>query len=602
MPIYQRLWRMIRYAQRLYWVDTLLWLGIAGLPIIPGVLIQQFFNHLTREDSTGEFPWLWIALLLGTGAAQLMVIFLGRITKTQHRFLMSGLVRHNLLLGLLKRPGAELATGDGKNSPGELLSYFRDDAFQIENMVASVNEFSAQAVFALVSIGLLLRVSVGMTALVFLPLCAIAIIVQRAKHRLKRYRRSSRQSTQEVTGLIGELFTAVQAVKVAGAEEAILNELRQRSDRRHQMIVRDRAFNALLGTSFETIVSLGTGFVLIAVSQNLGEQNNLTVGDFALFIYYLTFVTYFFASLGGFFAIIQQSDVSFERMAKTIGDREDSKLSMGDLTSSHDLYLKPILGTEPALPSSPWENRRILDPLQELRVVGLTYTYPHSHIGVRDISFTLNRGSLTVITGRVGAGKTTLLRVLLGLVTGQSGSIFWNGQQIHDPAQFLVPPQAAYTSQIPQLFSASLQDNLLLGLAGDGREIKARLKGAIATVALDQDLATMPEGLNTRIGTRGVRLSGGQKQRLATARMLIRQCELLIFDDLSSALDVETEQQLWQNLLSPKKPVNPDSSHYLPTYLAVSHRPGMLQRADQIILLESGQVAFCGSPQQFFAR
>ena len=599
MPIYQRLWQMIRYAQRLYWVDTLLWLGIVGLPIVPGLLIQQFFNGLT--EPARESPWVWIALLLAVGTARVVVIFLGRITKTQHRFLMSGLVRHNLLLGLLHRPGAELVAGGTrgkKTSPGELLTYFRDDAAQIENTTVSTNEIFAEAVFALVSVEPMLSVKVRMRLLVFLPLCAMALLVPRAEHRHKRYRRNSRQATQQVTGLMGELFTAVQAVKVAGAEASMLHELQQRCDRRRQLIVREQVFSALLNASFETIVSLGTGLILLFAAQNLGDS--LTVGDFALFVYYLPFITYFFAFLGGFFAIVQQSEVSFDRMAEQVGNQESGTTGISALTRSHALYLKPILGTEPALPTQHQIVTTI--PLQQLRVAGLTYTYPNSDKGIRDISFTLNRGSLTVITGQVGAGKTTLLRVLLGLLPLQSGSIFWNNQQIHNPANFLIPPHAAYTPQIPQLFSASLRDNLLLGLVDNDQETKQRLRRAISTAAFDLDLAAMSEGLNTLIGTRGVRLSGGQKQRLAAARMLLRQAELLIFDDLSSALDVETEQQLWEGLLTPQNLEASDSLLYSSTYLTVSHRPTILQRADQIILLEADRVVFSGSPPDFFAR
>ncbi|MEM9807042.1 MAG: ABC transporter ATP-binding protein, partial [Cyanobacteria bacterium P01_D01_bin.56] len=110
-PIWHILWQMIRYAQRLYWVDTLLWLLILGLPIVPGVLIREFFNTLTQQPASDASPWVWIGLLLVVGLARVVAIFTGRITKTQHRFLISGLVRHNLMLGLLKRPGAALATG-----------------------------------------------------------------------------------------------------------------------------------------------------------------------------------------------------------------------------------------------------------------------------------------------------------------------------------------------------------------------------------------------------------------------------------------------------------------------------------------------------------
>ena len=125
------------------------------------------------------------------------------------------------------------------------------------------------------------------------------------------------------------------------------------------------------------------------------------------------------------------------------------------------------------------------------------------------------------------------------------------------------------------------------------QSLETQLNRALSVAAFAPDLAKMPQGLDTPIGTRGVRLSGGQKQRLAAARMLVRQTELLIFDDLSSALDVETEQQLWDSLLEPHTQIS--SPHYTPTYLTVSHRPAILQRADQVIELKAGRV--CHSPQ-----
>ncbi|MBW4653087.1 MAG: ABC transporter ATP-binding protein/permease [Kaiparowitsia implicata GSE-PSE-MK54-09C] len=623
MPsIWQLLWQLIRYAQRLYWVDTLLWLCIAGLPILPGLLIREFFDSLTEQSRLDGSPGVWVALLLATGLARVVAIFLGRITKTQHRFLISALVRHNLLLGLLNRPGAELATGN--TSPGEMLSFFRDDASQIEDNVVGTNEILAEAVFAVVSMALMLSVNARMTLLVFLPLCLITAIVRRAEHRLKRYRRASRQATQQVTGLIGEMVTAVQAIKVAGAEAQMLEELQGRCDRRRQFMIRDQVFSAILNSGFESILSLGTGLILLLAAPSLGPQGTLTLGDFALFIYYLSFITFFFGFLGSFLAVTKQSEVSFERMGGLVGvdqrmggwvdeSRPSIHPPIHPLTHPHPLYLKPILGSQPALPAMPQPPET--EALQAIRVEGLTYRYPGSDAGITDVSFTLPQGGLTVITGRVGAGKTTLLRVLLGLLPMQSGALFWNDQQIHDPANFLVPPRAAYTPQIPQLFSTSLRENLLLGL--DEAAAPNRLEKAIAAAVFDQDLATMPNGLDTLIGTRGVRLSGGQKQRAAAARMLLRQPALMVFDDLSSALDVETEQRLWQQLFdsedvkhseilsthppihpstlypftpSPLHPTTPPPHHSRPTCLVVSHRPAVLNRANQVLFLEAGSV------------
>jgi ATP-binding cassette subfamily B protein len=214
--------------------------------------------------------------------------------------------------------------------------------------------------------------------------------------------------------------------------------------------------------------------------------------------------------------------------------------------------------------------------LERLDATGLAYAYPDSGRGIEGVDLRLERGSFTVVTGRVGSGKTTLLRVLLGLLPWDAGEVRWNGEPVGDPATFFVPPRSAYTSQVPLLFSETLRDNILMGLPGD----KIDLDGAIQSAVLEQDVMELEDGLETVVGPRGVRLSGGQVQRTAAARMFVRDPELLVFDDLSSALDVETERVLWKRLFERGGA----------TCLVVSHRRPALRRADHIIVLKDGRV------------
>lgn len=604
-PVWHLLWRMIRYTFGLYLLDTILWMFIMGLPIVPGLIIREFFNTLTSEGSNQSIslqsPMVWVVLIFAVGIARIVAIFTGRITKTQHRFTMSSLLRRNLLKQLFQRPGAEALTGNGQTiSPGELISFFRDDAAQVEDNVVGTNEILGAGVFALVSLIVLLTVNVRLTLLVFLPLVAIALVIQQAETRIKRYRFASRQATQQVTGLIGEMFAAVQAIQVTGAETTVLRHLHHLSDQRRQCMVQDQVFTSVLHSSLENLVSLGTGLILLVAAQSgMGGDRLLSVGDFALFIYYLAFVTDFLWFLGGFLALTKQTEVSFERMetliraSEKVEKREQGKANK--LVEFAPLYLPDLRGQTTELPAIAQPQRH--ESLEELRAVNLTYRYPGSDRGITDINLTLKRGSLTVITGRVGSGKTTLLRVLLGLLPKQSGEIYWNKSRIDYPDQFFVPARSAYTPQVPQLFSNTLQENLLLGLQVD----EGQVREAIALSVLNHDLAAMPEGLNTLIGSKGMRLSGGQQQRTAAARMLIRQPELLVFDDLSSALDLETERNLWSSLFALKYPFNP-STHplirpYTATYLVVSHRPFVLRQADHIIVLNEGMIEAEGKPE-----
>ena len=154
---------------------------------------------------------------------------------------------------------------------------------------------------------------------------------------------------------------------------------------------------------------------------------------------------------------------------------------------------------------------------------------------------------------------------------------------VNDAANWLLPPRCAYTAQVPRLFNETLKQNILLGLPDDPAIVTDALHNAV----LEHDVQALEAGLETLVGSGGVTLSGGQVQRVAAARMFVRDCELVVIDDLSSALDVETERLVWERL--PSGDV---------TCLAVSHRRAALTRADQIIVLKEGRIEAQGRLQE----
>ena len=208
---------------------------------------------------------------------------------------------------------------------------------------------------------------------------------------------------------------------------------------------------------------------------------------------------------------------------------------------------------------------------------GLSYTYPDTGRGIADIHFAMQKRIVHRHHGNDRLWQNHAGSFPSWAAAQGEGTIAWNGVPVEDPGTFFTPPQSAYTAQVPRLYSDTLRNNILLGQAEQGDSLQQALNAAV----IEFDVAQLPGGLDTVIGPRGVKLSGGQAQRTAAARMLVRDAELYVFDDLSSALDVETEQKLWERMFQRRSDA---------TCLVVSHRKTALTRADHIIVMKEGRI------------
>ena len=591
--------RLLAYRPRLYGANLLAWGLMHSLPLVNGLLLRAFFDAISGGATAAPEgaplwgladPWTLLALLVAFSLGRVMDQVWGVWVWATLYFKIVALLRRNLLWWIVQEssvlptaagaaPGQRpldpegTTAGQESTSAGEAISRFRDDVDEVARYVEEYVDGGGVVLYVLVAVGVMLAIQPVLTVVTLAPLLCIVVLTQFLSGRIRRYRRASREATGVVTGFIGELFGAVLAVKVGRAEPHVVRRFDELNEVRRRAALKDTLFSELLRSINWNIVNVSTGLVLLLVNQAV-RDGSFTVGDLALFITYLPNTTQFVFWIGDIIAQHRRTGVSLVRMQALLRDAPPGQLVVG----------APLYEDGP-LPEVGHVLKTAEHRLERLAVDGLTHRYPSSGKGVEAVSLELMRGSFTVITGRVGSGKTTLLRTLLGILPRDGGAIRWNGAEVAEPDQFLVPPRCAYTPQTPRLFSESLRDNILLGVpAGQGE-----LEEAVRLAVFERDVKQLDVGYETLVGPRGVRLSGGQMQRAAAARMFVREPELLVFDDLSSALDVETERQLWERVAD---------SLGEATVLAVSHRRAALTRADQIVVLKDGRVEACGTLQE----
>lgn len=556
--------RLVRQRRWLFVGTSLLWALIHLLPVLTGVLTKGVFDALSGAAPAGWDAWTFLALALALDVGRIGVFAAAIRTWASYWSEVTLHVRHNLLKHLLTAAGSRRLP----ESPSESVTRFRDDVNDIGEYVENWVDFWGFALYGVVALVIMAAIDPLLTLLACVPLALTLLLTSYMRPLIGSARRASREATSRVTDFLGETFASVQAVKASGREESVLERFRRLNASRRERALKDTVLTELFRSLTDNMVHVATGVVLLVGAGALRE-GSFTVGDFALFVTYLPRLTGVMSFVGLMFVQHKRTGVAYERLGRLMVDAP-----VEDLLEPRDYALEREQA--PFVPSPP-----AAEPLLELSVSGLTYRHPGTEEGIEDVSFTVRRGELVVVTGRVGAGKTTLLRVLLGLLPKSAGEVRWNGRLVEDPATFFLPPRAAYTPQVPRLFSDTLRENVLLGRRASDAEVARALELAV----LSADVERLHLGLDTEVGTRGVRLSGGQVQRAAAARMFLTGADLLVFDDLSSALDVETERRLWDGLFADRDA----------TCLVVSHRRAALERADKVIVMDRGRVVASGT-------
>ncbi|MPZ27891.1 MAG: ATP-binding cassette domain-containing protein [Micromonosporaceae bacterium] len=565
--------RLVRVSLGRYLWGGVLWSLFFIIPILTGLVLKGLFDLLSGARVAGLDAALWLCAAFVAVEATRGAVFWTALNFWPYWWNgAETTLRANTLRSVLTARGP--AASRLPHSSGEAVARFRDDVRDLVVLTDNLVDLTGALVFTGAAFAIMASIDPVITVVLVLPLLAVLVMNRFLSAVIRRVHSRARQLGAVVTAYIGEMFAGVLAIKTSGAEAAALARLREHNRRRRKAAVADRLAMDMVDTVTGASVELSIGLVLL-LSAAAMRRGDFTVGDLALFTSYVGWLTLLPRFLGRMLYRVPQGAVATERLTRLMAPYEDAD----HLSRRTGVWL--TADPPPALTRVPERT----DPLRVLEARGLTVRYGVDGRGLHAVDLRLERGTFTVVTGAVGAGKTTLVRALLGLLPATAGTVRWNGRVVDDPGTFLVPDRVAYAGQVPRLFSESLRENLLLGWPAGADE----LTRALELATFEQDLAGMPDGLDTLVGPRGVRLSGGQVQRATAARALVRSPDLLVVDDLSSALDVETEQLLWERIAGAARDGQGPA-----TLLVISHRRAALERADQVVVLDRGQVVGTG--------
>jgi ATP-binding cassette subfamily B protein len=496
-----------------------------------------------------------LVLAIASGARFYLVTWLGeRVVGTLRRDLFAHVVRLGPAWFETKRSG-------------DVMSRISSDAQLIEQVIGSSASVALRN--TLMCVGGVAMLVITNPKLALWVLAVVPVVVAPIVIFGRKVRRLSREAQARVADMVsegGETLDSVRTVQAFAQEARAGRHFAGLTERAFEAAIARTSRRAVMTTLVIFVVFSAVGFLLWMGGQDV-ISGSITAGDLSAFVFYAVLV----ATSGG-------------AISETIGDLQRAS---GAAERLAELRAEQPVIREPAQPKALPTPARGAVAFEDV-----SFCYP-----TRPESLALDRFDLRVATGETvaivgpsGAGKTTVFNLLLRFYDPEKGTIRLDGVDIRDLRFAELRGALAIVPQEPVLFTASVADNIRYGRP-DASEAEVR-KAAAAASAMTF-IEALPQGLDTHLGTRGVRLSGGQRQRIAVARALLCDPRVLLLDEATSALDAESELAVQQAL---------DRVMHQRTTLVIAHRLATVQKADRIVVVDHGQVVDVGSHAELVRR
>lgn len=448
-----------------------------------------------------------------------------------------------------------------KNNTGDLMNRATEDVNQVRNYLGPAIMYTINTVtLSLMIIYAMYDVNAKLATYALLPIPIISLLILFINKIINQ--RSTRIQAQlsKLSSFVQETFSGIRVIKTYVQEQNKIDEFVKESNTYRKSaldLVRVQAIFfplIIFLVGFSTIITVYIGGIEV-------NNGNITAGNIAEFIVYVNQLTFPAMALAWVTSLIQRAAASQKRINEFLNTK--SEITNGSL-------------------------RRSLSGDIELRNV--SFTYPDTGIKALDnINLTVKAGQTVAIIGKTGSGKSTLANLLMHMYDADQGDIRYDGINIKEYDYRNLRKQIGFVPQQVFLFSDTITNNIAFGLDKFTTE---QIEQAAKEAAVYDNIKAFEHGFETHIGERGITLSGGQKQRVSIARALVKNPEILIFDDCLSAVDTKTEEEILHNLsrIMQNK-----------TSIFIAHRISTIKNADHIIVLDNGKIIEEGNHETLLA-
>ena len=446
---------------------------------------------------------------------------------------------------------------------GDLMSRVVNDTRDFELLYAHIIPESITNLVTFAGVLLMLLIINWKLALITcapIPLILVSGVIFAKK--VRPFFRISQKKMGELNGKLQDNLSGIHEIQSFGREEYETGRVNDRNFEHVHAMLQALKISAVFHPSVEFISSLGT-ILVVAFGGLLAYRGGLEVEDIVAFLLYLSLFYGPVTGLANLLESMQQSMAGAERV-------------LFILDAPYEIQDKPDAG-------------ELKDVKGEITFDHVSFSYSEDVPVLKDVSFTCMPGKMLALVGPTGVGKTTLTQLISRFYEPTGGRILVDGKDIRDVTMESLRKNISPVLQDTFLFNGTIAENIGYARPDAGME---EIRAAAKAANIDGDIMAMPDGYDTQVGERGLRLSGGQKQRVAIARAVLRNSPIIILDEATASVDVETEQQIQKAIAGIAG---------TRTIIAIAHRLSTIRNADQILVIEDGKVTESGTHDELVA-